>query len=189
MPEVYSTGVALDFSEHKKKIKPERQRMSKEEYEQKTLEKINNVVSRDGGSYAEFTNGVGLLVAGAKHKGRYYFAWLDGDRKLQFTDIRDTFHLLSYHPRLSILDWLLKTEKQTIKEIVYDFFKRESETDDPDRYELVGKINMGKKYAKENSSPKNRDKKSSDNNTANQKKKRKRTRSKNRKPAAEKQTD
>ena len=149
MSEVYSTGVAIDFSNQKVKTKKQKEpkpKMSRAEFEQKILEKIETVVTRDGGSYAEFSNGVGLLVAGAKQKGKFYFVWLDRDRKLQFTDTKDTYHLLSYHPDLSILDYLLKHERNTIFDIVDNFFKREADIDAYDKWELVGRINLGQKY-------------------------------------------
>lgn len=158
MTEVFSTAVAMEFTAEdlkRKKFtsnnKKQKPKETPEEREVRFNKKIEDVVNKDGGHYIEFTNGVGLLVAGAKDDKNYYFVWLDRDRKVKLTDIRSTFHLIREVPiSMSITDYLLRNDRKCLVDIVEDFFQED------DTIHLIGRINLGRYFNNDKKSNKNK---------------------------------
>ena len=198
MTEVFSTsGFAFDFSvaDMKRKKSSAKELKPKKTLEEKDAEfksKVEAAVNRDGGRYIEFIDGIGMLVAATKHRNKYYFVWLDRDRKLQFTDANETYHILRNVPiSMGIVDYLVHSERKTLADKVINFFKEEESYKGEDKYILVGNINLGPKrniprdMQRKKKRTENTVENNSDENQDKSSKKKTHTRSKNRKSSSE----
>ena len=156
MTEVYSTGVAMVFdnkpaSQEKKRENKRgennKSKMTREEFSNFVQNKANRIFATFGGRYAEFADSTfGMIVGILERKGRYFFLYLDKDRKIRYTDTKNFADgLYDAPPCMSILDYLANNDYKYVRAIVDDFLEREESIEENDRYKLVSKIRIGEK--------------------------------------------
>ena len=166
--EVFSTGIAADFSSLRKNKNNKKQKpanfVSKEEREQRraaATERLRNTIDYDGGKFIVFSDEIGnleygVLVAGIEIKHRLYIAYLTENRDVKIRSIGDKYKIARDIPaKMSVLDYLVRTERNDMRELVSKII--ESNTD----WKLVTEIGL-KPWKPRPNKPKNDKKKNQD---------------------------
>ena len=164
--EVFSTGIAADFSSLRKNNKKNKKQkpanfVSKEEREQRraaATERLRNTVEYDGGKFIVFSDEVGnleygVLVAGIEIDHRLYVAYLTENRDVKIRSIGDRYKIARDIPaKMSVLDYLIRRERNDMRKLVTNIIESN------EHWNLVTEIGLKPYKPKPNKSKDNKKK-------------------------------
>ena len=163
-------NVSVDGVESGNKNREKRPRVDKQQRVEQTREMLTQTLQKDGGKFITFGGGEdGILCAALEQDEKFYFLWLDKDRKTQITSTKESYKLLRDIPNnLSVLYYLYQTQRNYVVGVVQNWVEENS-----DDYKIFGNVGVKAHKTKQNSgnnkSKKNNDKKRKADNAGNKK--------------------
>ena len=163
-------NVSVDGVESGNKNREKRPRVDKQQRVEQTREMLTQTLQKDGGKFITFGGGEdGILCAALEQDEKFYFLWLDKDRKTQITSTKESYKLLRDIPNnLSVLYYLYQTQRNYVVGVVQNWVEENS-----DDYKILGNVGVKAYKTKQNGgnnkSKKNNDKKRKADNTGNKK--------------------
>lgn len=163
-------NVSVDGVESGNKNREKRPRVDKQQRVEQTREMLTQTLQKDGGKFITFGGGEdGILCAALEQDEKFYFLWLDKDRKTQITSTKESYKLLRDIPNnLSVLYYLYQTQRNYVVGVVQNWVEENS-----DDYKILGNVGVKAHKTKQNSgnnkSKKNNDKKRKADNAGNKK--------------------
>ena len=163
-------NVSVEGAESGNKNREKRPRVDKQQRVEQTREMLTQTLQKDGGKFVPFGGGEdGILCAALEHDEKFYFLWLDKDRKTQITSTKESYKLLRDIPNnLSVLYYLYQTQRNYVVGVVQNWVEENS-----DDYKILGNVGVKAHKTKQNGgnnkSKKNNDKKRKADNAGNKK--------------------
>lgn len=163
-------NVSVEGVESGNKNREKRPRIDKQQRVEHTREMLTQTLQKDGGKFVTFGGGEdGILCAALEQDEKFYFLWLDKDRKTQITSTKDSYKLLRDIPNnLSVLYYLYQTQRNYVVGVVQNWIEENS-----DDYKILGNVGVKAHKTKQNGgnnkSKKNNDKKRKADKTGNKK--------------------
>lgn len=163
-------NVSVEGVESGNKNREKRPRIDKQQRVEHTREMLTQTLQKDGGKFVTFGGGEdGILCAALEQDEKFYFLWLDKDRKAQITSTKDSYKLLRDIPNnLSVLYYLYQTQRNYVVGVVQNWIEENS-----DDYKILGNVGVKAHKTKQNGgnnkSKKNNDKKRKADKTGNKK--------------------
>ena len=163
-------NVSVDGVESGNKNREKRPRVDKQQRVEQTREMLTQTLQKDGGKFVTFGGGEdGILCAALEQDEKFYFLWLDKDRKTQITSTKESYKLLRDIPNnLSVLYYLYQTQRNYVVGVVQNWIEENS-----DDYKILGNVGVKAHKTKQNGgnnkSKKNNDKKRKAGNAGNKK--------------------
>ena len=163
-------NVSVDGVESGNKNREKRPRIDKQQRVEQTREMLTQTLQKDGGKFITFGGGEdGILCAALEQDEKFYFLWLDKDRKTQITSTKESYKLLRDIPNnLSVLYYLYQTQRNYVVGVVQNWVEENS-----DDYKILGNVGVKAHKTKQNGgnnkSKKNNDKKRKADNAGNKK--------------------
>ena len=163
-------NVSVDGVESGNKNREKRPRVDKQQRVEQTREMLTQTLQKDGGKFVTFGGGEdGILCAALEQDEKFYFLWLDKDRKTQITSTKESYKLLRDIPNnLSVLYYLYQTQRNYVVGVVQNWVEENS-----DDYKILGNVGVkaykSKQNGGNNKSKKNNDKKRKADNAGNKK--------------------
>lgn len=163
-------NVSVDGVESGNKNHEKKPRVDKQQRVEHTREMLAQTIQKDGGKFVTFGYGNdGILCAALEQDEKFYFLWLDKDRKTQITSTKESYKLLRDVPNnLSVLYYLYQTQRNYVAGVVQNWVEENS-----DDYKILGnvgvKVNKPKQNGGNNKSKKSKDKKRKADNAGNKK--------------------
>ena len=161
-------NVSVDGVESGNKNREKRPRVDKQQRVEQTREMLTQTLQKDGGKFVTFGGGEdGILCAALEQDEKFYFLWLDKDRKTQITSTKESYKLLRDIPNnLSVLNYLYQTQRNYVVGVVQNWVEENS-----DDYKILGNVGVKahktKQNGSNNKSKKNNDKKRKADNAVN----------------------
>lgn len=151
-------NVSVDGVESGNKNREKRPRIDKQQRVEHTREMLTQTLQKDGGKFVTFGGGEdGILCAALEQDEKFYFLWLDKDRKTQITSTKDSYKLLRDIPNnLSVLYYLYQTQRNYVVGVVQNWIEENS-----DDYKILGNVGVKAHKTKQNSGN-NKSKKTND---------------------------
>ena len=163
-------NVSVDGVESGNKNREKRPRIDKQQRVEQIREMLTQTLQKDGGKFITFGGGDdGILCAALEQDEKFYFLWLDKDRKTQITSTKESYKLLRDIPNnLSVLHYLYQTQRNYVVGVVQNWVEENS-----DDYKILGNVGVKaykpKQNGGNNKSKKNNDKKRKVDNAGNKK--------------------
>ena len=163
-------NVSVEGVESGNKNREKRPRIDKQQRVEHTREMLTQTLQKDGGKFVTFGGGEdGILCAALEQDEKFYFLWLDKDRKTQITSTKESYKLLRDIPNnLSVLNYLYQTQRNYVVGVVQNWIEENS-----DDYKILGNVGVKAHKTKQNGgnnkSKKNNDKKRKADNAGNKK--------------------
>ena len=163
-------NVSVDGVESGNKNREKKPRVDKQQRVEQTREMLTQTLQKDGGKFVTFGGGEdGILCAALEQDEKFYFLWLDKDRKTQITSTKESYKLLRDIPNnLSVLNYLYQTQRNYVVGVVQNWVEENS-----DDYKILGNVGVKahktKQNGSNNKSKKNNDKKRKAGNAGNKK--------------------
>ena len=163
-------NVSVDGVESGNKNREKRPRVDRQQRVEQTREMLTQTLQKDGGKFVTFGVGEdGILCAALERDEKFYFLWLDKDRKTQITSTKESYKLLRDIPNnLSVLYYLYQTQRNYVVGVVQNWVEENS-----DDYKILGNVGVKAHKTKQsggnNKSKKNNDKKRKADNAGNKK--------------------
>ena len=163
-------NVSVDGVESGNKNREKKLRVDKQQRVEQTREMLTQTLQKDGGKFITFGGGEdGILCAALEQDEKFYFLWLDKDRKTQITSTKESYKLLRDIPNnLSVLHYLYQTQRNYVVGIVQNWVEENS-----DDYKILGNVGVKAHKSKQNGgnnkSKKTNDKKRKADNAGNKK--------------------
>ena len=163
-------NVSVDGVESGNKNREKRPRVDKQQRVEHTREMLTQTLQKDGGKFVTFGGGEdGILCAALEQDEKFYFLWLDKDRKTQITSTKESYKLLRDIPNnLSVLNYLYQTQRNYVVGVVQNWVEENG-----DDYKILGNVGVKAHKTKQNGgnnkSKKNNDKKRKADNAGNKK--------------------
>ena len=163
-------NVSVDGVESGNKKREKKLSVDKQQRVAQTREMLTQTLQKDGGKFITFGGGDdGILCAALEQDEKFYFLWLDKDRKTQITSTKESYKLLRDIPNnLSVLYYLYQTQRNYVVGVVQNWVEENS-----DDYKILGNVGVKAHKPKQNSgnnkSKKNNDKKRKADNAGNKK--------------------
>ena len=163
-------NVSVEGVESGNKNREKRHRIDKQQRVEHTREMLTQTLQKDGGKFVTFGGGEdGILCAALEQDEKFYFLWLDKDRKTQITSTKESYKLLRDIPNnLSVLHYLYQTQRNYVVGVVQNWVEENS-----DDYKILGNVGVKaykpKQNGGNNKGKKNNDKKRKGDNAGNKK--------------------
>ena len=163
-------NVSVEGVESGNKNREKRHRIDKQQRVEHTREMLTQTLQKDGGKFVTFGGGEdGILCAALEQDEKFYFLWLDKDRKTQITSTKESYKLLRDIPNnLSVLHYLYQTQRNYVVSVIQNWVEENS-----DDYKILGnvgvKVHKPKQNGGNNKSKKTNDKKRKADNAGNKK--------------------
>ena len=141
-------NVSVDGVESGNKNREKRPRVDKQQRVEQTREMLTQTLQKDGGKFVTFGGGEdGILCAALERDEKFYFLWLDKDRKTQITSTKESYKLLRDIPNnLSVLYYLYQTQRNYVVGVVQNWVEENS-----DDYKILGNVGVKAHKTKQNS--------------------------------------
>ena len=132
-------NVSVDGVESGNKNREKRPRVDKQQRVEQTREMLTQTLQKDGGKFITFGGGEdGILCAALEQDEKFYFLWLDKDRKTQITSTKESYKLLRDIPNnLSVLYYLYQTQRNYVVSVVQNWVEENS-----DDYKILGNVGV-----------------------------------------------
>ena len=163
-------NVSVEGVESRNKNREKKPRVDKQQRVEQTREMLTQTLQKDGGKLVTFGGGEdGILCAALEKDEKFYFLWLDKDRKTQITSTKESYKLLRDIPNnLSVLNYLYQTQRNYVVGVVQNWVEENG-----DDYKILGNVGVKAHKTKQNGgnnkSKKNNDKKRKAGNAGNKK--------------------
>ena len=140
-------NVSVDGVESGNKNREKRPRVDKQQRVEQTREMLTQTLQKDGGKFVTFGVGEdGILCAALEQDEKFYFLWLDKDRKTQITSTKESYKLLRDIPNnLSVLYYLYQTQRNYVVGVVQNWVEENS-----DDYKILGNVGVKAHKTKQN---------------------------------------
>ena len=140
-------NVSVDGVESGNKNREKRPRVDKQQRVERTREMLTQTLQKDGGKFVTFGGGEdGILCAALEQDEKFYFLWLDKDRKTQITSTKESYKLLRDIPNnLSVLYYLYQTQRNYVVGVVQNWVEENS-----DDYKILGNVGVKAHKTKQN---------------------------------------
>ena len=140
-------NVSVDGVESGNKNREKRPRVDKQQRVEQTREMLTQTLQKDGGKFITFGGGEdGILCAALEQDEKFYFLWLDKDRKTQITSTKESYKLLRDIPNnLSVLHYLYQTQRNYVVGVVQNWVEENS-----DDYKILGNVGVKAHKTKQN---------------------------------------
>ena len=140
-------NVSVDGVESGNKNREKKPRVDKQHRVEQTREMLTQTLQKDGGKFVTFGGGEdGILCAALEQDEKFYFLWLDKDRKTQITSTKESYKLLRDIPNnLSVLYYLYQTQRNYVVGVVQNWVEENS-----DDYKILGNIGVKAHKTKQN---------------------------------------
>ena len=140
-------NVSVDGVESGNKNREKRPRVDKQQRVERTREMLTQTLQKDGGKFVTFGGGEdGILCAALEQDEKFYFLWLDKDRKTQITSTKESYKLLRDIPNnLSVLNYLYQTQRNYVVGVVQNWVEENS-----DDYKILGNVGVKAYKPKQN---------------------------------------
>lgn len=140
-------NVSVDGVESRNKNREKRPRIDKQQRVEHTREMLTQTIQKDGGKFVTFGGGEdGILCAALEQDEKFYFLWLDKDRKTQITSTKDSYKLLRDIPNnLSVLYYLYQTQRNYVVGVVQNWIEENSND-----YKILGNVGVKAHKTKQN---------------------------------------
>ena len=151
-------NVSVDGVESGNKNREKRPRVDRQQRVEQTREMLTQTLQKDGGKFITFGGGEdGILCAALEQDEKFYFLWLDKDRKTQITSTKESYKLLRDIPNnLSVLYYLYQTQRNYVVGVVQNWVEENG-----DDYKILGNIGV-KAHKTKQSGGNNKSKKTND---------------------------
>ena len=163
-------NVSVDGVESGNKSREKKPRVDKQQRVEQTREMLTQTLQKDGGKFVTFGVGEdGILCAALERDEKFYFLWLDKDRKTQIKSTKESYKLLREIPNnLSVLNYVYQTQRNYVVGVVQNWIEQNS-----DDYKILGNVGVKAHKPKQsggnNKSKKNNGKKHKADNAGNKK--------------------
>ena len=163
-------NVSVEGVESRNKNREKKPRVDKQQRVEQTREMLTQTLQKDGGKFVTFGVGEdGILCAALERDEKFYFLWLDKDRKTQIKSTKESYKLLREIPNnLSVLNYLYQTQRNYVVGVVQNWIEQNS-----DDYKILGNVGVKahkpKQTSGNNKSKKTNDKKRKADNAGNKK--------------------
>ena len=140
-------NASVDGVESGNKNREKRPRVDKQQRVEQTREMLTQTLQKDGGKFITFGGGEdGILCAALEQDEKFYFLWLDKDRKTQITSTKESYKLLRDIPNnLSVLYYLYQTQRNYVVGVVQNWVEENS-----DDYKILGNVGVKAHKTKQN---------------------------------------
>lgn len=163
-------NVSVDGVESGNKNREKKPRVDRQQRVEQTREMLTQTLQKDGGKFITFgVSEDGILCAALERDEKFYFLWLDKDRKTQIKSTKESYKLLREIPNnLSVLNYLYQTQRNYVVGVVQNWIEQNS-----DDYKILGNVGVKAHKPKQsvgnNKSKKNNGKKHKADNAGNKK--------------------
>lgn len=140
-------NVSVDGVESGNKNREKKPRVDKQQRVEQTREMLTQTLQKDGGKFVTFGVGEdGILCAALERDEKFYFLWLDKDRKTQIKSTKESYKLLREIPNnLSVLNYLYQTQRNYVVGVVQNWVEANS-----DDYKILGNVGVKAHKPKQN---------------------------------------
>lgn len=146
-------SVSVDGVESGNRNREWKPKVDKQQRAEQMREMLTRTLQKDGGKFITFGGGEdGILCAALEQDEKFYFLWLDKDRRTQVKSTKESYKLLREIPNnLSVLNYLYQTQRNYVVSVVQNWVDENG-----DDYKILGNVGVKAYKPKQNGNSKNK---------------------------------